>query len=263
MKKLIEFTINKIVREKKEEIVKNESGEEVKREIETSKRVPYVFTLKKPTRGMFDEAELYYGVKLGEGIKAGMITRSMLAKRFNNDGGVFSDPEIKDINDIYKNLFDAENDFQRLSAKQDKTEEEKKELEECKNKYIGLRREIQRSEMGRESLYDKTADTRAKNKLLIWWLIALSYQKENGKDVPFFKGENLDEQLDDYEEISEGSDEVKKLALKKFLYFVSFWNSTGASIKEEFDKAVQGLEDTNKVSGEFDDIIETIKQEEV
>ena len=73
MKKIIEFKINKTIREKREEIVKNEAGEDVKKEIELSKKVTSTFSLRKPTRSLHDEAELYYGVKLGEGIKAGIV----------------------------------------------------------------------------------------------------------------------------------------------------------------------------------------------
>ena len=57
------------------------------------KEVPYKFFLRRPTRTMTDEAELYYGVKLAEGIKAGLLTKALLEKRFENDGGTRSDDE--------------------------------------------------------------------------------------------------------------------------------------------------------------------------
>ena len=175
MKKIIEFKINKTIREKREEIVKNEAGEDVKKEIELSKKVTSTFSLRKPTRSLHDEAELYYGVKLGEGIKAGMVTRAMLAKRFNNDGGVFSEPEIKEIEVHYKDLLDASNDYQRLLIKENKTEEEKAEFEKAKKLTVSIQRTLQRAEMNRESLYDRTAETRAKNKLLICSLRSSSF----------------------------------------------------------------------------------------
>ena len=263
MKKILEFKINKTTREKREEIVKNEAGEDVKKEIELSKKVTSTFCLRKPTRSLHDEAELYYGVKLGEGIKAGMVTRAMLAKRFNNDGGVFSEPEIKEIEVHYKDLLDASNDYQRLLIKENKTEEEKAEFEKAKKLTVSIQRTLQRAEMNRESLYDRTAETRAKNKLLVWWTINLCYETVDGKDVLFFKGQDLESRLDDYETISESNDEVRKLALRKFLYYVSFWNSTGASVKEEFDKAIENVEKNSSEEGEFDEVLETLKQENV
>jgi len=264
MKKILEFKINKNLREKREEIVKNEAGEDVKREIELSKKVPYTFFLRKPTRSLHDDAELYYGVKLGEGIKAGMVTRAMLAKRFNNDGGVFSEPEIKQIEIQYKELLDASNDYQRLLAKENKTEEENNKLQEAKKLTVSIQRNLQKSEMDRESLYDRTAETRAKNKLLVWWTINLCYELVDGKEVPFFKGKDFEAQLDDYENISESGDEVRKLALRKFLYYISFWNSTGASASEEFEKAIQTFEkNSTDNDGEFDEILDVLKKETV
>lgn len=264
MKKILEFKINKVTKEKKEELVKNDLGEEIKREIEVIKKTPSLFYIKKPTRSMFDDAELYYGVKLGEGIRAGMITRAMLAKRFNNDGGVFSDPEMAEIKTKYKELFDATNDYQALTVKAEKTPEDEKKLEEAKINVVSLRREIQRVELERESLYERTADVRAKNKLLSWWTVNLCFEEVDGKDRPFFKGESIEDKLDDYEKITESTDEIKRLALRKFLYYISFWNSTGTVLKEDFEKALKNLEQaSNEADGEYEDLIEDLKKEDV
>lgn len=265
MKKILEFKINKIVKEKREEIVKDEAGVEIKKEIEIIKKVPSTFFVKKPTRSMFDDAELYYGVKLGDAVKAGMLTRSMLAKRFNNDGGVFSDPEMGDLKDKYKRLLELTTDYQFLSNKADKTEDETKKFESIKIEFTSLQREIQKMELDRESLYDRTADSRAKNKLLSWWTVNLCYEvDDSGKEKPFFKGDNIEAKLDHYEEIAESGDDIKKLALKKFLYYISFWNSTGATEKDEFDKAVTNLKKTSEENdGEYEDLIEALTKDEV
>ena len=53
---------------------------------------------------MTDDAELYYGVKLAEGIKAGLLTRALLEKRFENDGGTRSDEENKEYNKVVGQL---------------------------------------------------------------------------------------------------------------------------------------------------------------
>ena len=53
---------------------------------------------------MTDEAELYYGVRLAEGIRAGLLTRALLEKRFENDGGTRSDDENKEYKEIIEKL---------------------------------------------------------------------------------------------------------------------------------------------------------------
>ena len=46
--------------------------------------------LKRPSRKMFDECNLFYSVKVSEGVKAGLLTRTMIAKRYSNDAGALS-----------------------------------------------------------------------------------------------------------------------------------------------------------------------------
>ena len=84
--------------------------------------------LRKPTRSLFDEAELYYGVVLSQGIKAGLLTRALLSKRFSNDGGVMSDRDKEDYADLYVKLFENQNELERISLIESgtRTEEEKK-----------------------------------------------------------------------------------------------------------------------------------------
>ena len=99
MKIIYDFTIPR--EEEVEETVtsKNDKGEEVKTTKKTKKSVDKTFVLKKPGRKLYDEAELFYGVKLSEGIKAGLLTRALLAKRFNN--GIVSNRNIWSYNCIF------------------------------------------------------------------------------------------------------------------------------------------------------------------
>ena len=93
MRILNEFILPKEEEVQETESSTNEKGEEVKTTKTVKKSVNKTFVVKKPNRSLYDEAELFYGVKLSEGIKAGLLTRALLAKRFNNDGGGLSDNE--------------------------------------------------------------------------------------------------------------------------------------------------------------------------
>ena len=109
------------------EVSKNENGEEVKTTKKTIKPVSVKFKIKKPTRSLFEEAELFYGVKLAEGIKAGMLTRPLLAKRYSNDGGPLSDPDKQRYAGLYLQLFQKESEFQRLSINLDNLSKEERD----------------------------------------------------------------------------------------------------------------------------------------
>ena len=116
MKIMFEFTIDKEEEEVEEiETSQNEKGEEVKITKKVKKNVPVNLAIRKPTRGLFDEAELFYGVKLSEGIKAGLLTRALLAKRFSNDGGIFSETDKEEYTKLYVSLFDLQHRFQKVS----------------------------------------------------------------------------------------------------------------------------------------------------
>ena len=97
MKKLYEFSLYKTdtVKEKSEST--NDKGEKVITEKDVEKKVEHKFFLRKPTRSMYDDAELFYGVKLAEGVKAGLLNHALLAKRYNNDGGIFTDDQQEDF----------------------------------------------------------------------------------------------------------------------------------------------------------------------
>ena len=85
---LHEFIINKEDKTMESHTETNDKGEKITTEKEVVKEIPTYFAIRKPTRKLFDEADLFYSVKLSEGIKAGLLTRTLLEKRFENDGGI-------------------------------------------------------------------------------------------------------------------------------------------------------------------------------
>ena len=64
MKTIYEFAINKegLVKETEESV--NEEGQKVTITKDVVSQVPHKYFIKKPTRALFDEAELFYGVRL-------------------------------------------------------------------------------------------------------------------------------------------------------------------------------------------------------
>ena len=105
MKKLFAFKLDREIKETVSESSKNDKGETVTTEKEVTKEARQTVLLKKPTRSLFDDAELFYGVKLSEGIKAGLLTRALLAKRFSNDGGVLSEDDKDKYAELYLKLY--------------------------------------------------------------------------------------------------------------------------------------------------------------
>jgi len=244
MKTMFEFDIFQEKEIEKVDVSTNEKGEEVKVTSKVKTTVPVKLAIKKPTRSLFDEAELFYGVRLSEGIKAGLLTRALLAKRFNNDGGVLSDEEQKEYNDLYLEFFNLQTEFQRLSIKEEalRTDEEKKQIQNVIEKMNLARERLQRYEMAQANLFEQTAENRARNKTIMWWVLQLSLiQGDDKKFKELFQDGSYEDKLKRYDEIEESESGIEKIAIQKLLYLISFWYIGRAASQEEFEKLLDGL----------------------
>lgn len=249
MKTMFEFDIYHEKEVEKVDISTNEKGEEVKVTSKIKTTVPIKLAIKKPTRSLFDEAELFYGVRLSEGIKAGLLTRALLAKRFNNDGGVLSEEEQKEYNDLYNKFFNLQTDFQKLSLKQEslRTDEEKSELSKVIEEMTEAREMIQKYEMAQANLFEQTAENRARNKTIMWWVLQLSLiEGEDKKLKELFGDGSYEDKLKKYDEIEESELGLEKIALQKLLYLISFWYIGRAATQEEFSKLLDAINKDGK-----------------
>lgn len=230
------------------EKVTEKNGEE-----ETSKLVPHIFAIKKPTRSLREEAELYYGAKVSEGVKANLLTHQMINKRYLNDGGSQSEPEQEYERFLYTELLEKQTDFQRLSINKEKTEEEEKEFAQLKKDLSFIQVQIQRYEMSRSALYNNTAEQRAYEKTIVWWALQIAYKKELVKDaedekdkeyryVPLFGDGSENQKLDRFDLIEEGDQNlVEAKALKRFLYLIGVWYNNRISKSEDFKTLEKNL----------------------
>jgi hypothetical protein len=261
MKKLYEFVVSKEEIVKESETSKNDKGEEVTTTKEVKKQVEKELYLRKPTRKLFDEAELYYGVKLAEGIKEGLLTRALLQKRFSNDGGTLGDKEKEEWGKLYSEVFDKQVEMQQIliKDKKDRSEEEVTILEDGKEFIRESRNRIQEFEMQQSSLYDQTAENRARNKTILWWVLHLAHNK-NG-DSPFFGEGGFDEKIRAYDKMEEAESEFEAECINKFFYYVSFWYVSKTSDPEHFKQLIDFAEKEDLM--EENDKEEPTKEENV
>lgn len=246
MKTMYEFQINEEKEIEKIEETKNETGEDIKITRKVKTNVPIKLAIKKPNRGLFDEAELFFGVRLSEGIKAGLLTRALLAKRFSNDGGVFSDLDKEEYTKLYIKLFELQNEFQRISLKEekDRNDNEKIEYKKIIKDIAEAREKLQDYEFAQASLFEQTAENRARNKTIMWWVLQLSQVlDENGKFRDLFAGSSYEDKLEAYDLVEEKEESSwERRALSKFVYLISFWYTGRASSQEEFEKLMNVIQ---------------------
>ncbi|MAH47461.1 hypothetical protein CMI37_16675 [Candidatus Pacearchaeota archaeon] len=241
---LFDFTINREVEKERTTSSKNKEGKEVQTTEKYDETVPVKFFLKKPNRKLYDEAELFYGVKMSEGIKAGLLTRNLLAKRYEDDGGAFSETEKERYGQLYMDLYNKENEYQKLQLNLDnKSQDLKAGIEQDLLLEISdIRRELTDIENSQSNIFDQTAENRAKNQTIMWWVLSLAHwqEYEHNEANPFFGAGTYDEKLDQYDLFEDSDEEFHVEAIRKLAYFVSFWYMGRATSEEEF-KSIEEL----------------------
>jgi len=245
---LHEFSLNKEIEAEETEVTKNEQGEEIKVTKKVKKTVPIKLKILKPNRKLHEQAELVYAIKLSECVKAGLLTKPLLSKRYQNDGGAMSDPEKTEYTKLYLELFKVESDYERLLLKDKKTEEEHKLMETALFDLANARRQIQQIEYNQSSLFDQTAENKARNHVIMWWILNVSYtEDQEGKIDSLFGIGSFEEKLAKYDEIEESGDEFNLKAIRKLTYLLSFWYMGRASTPEEFKKVEEFYDKDNSL----------------
>jgi hypothetical protein len=240
MKRIYEFTVSREETLEEESVENKKDGTTVTTAKDVKKDVPYKFFLRRPTRAMTDEAELYYGVRLAEGIKAGLLTRALLEKRFENDGGTRSDDE----NEEYKKVIEKLQGFHKEQSKileigeKKRTPAQKKKLKELDKEIKPARRALRDLQMEEDSLYEETAESRARSKVILWWMLNLAYEEKDGEGNEFFGEGDLETKFERYDEIDEGDEIFDVIVARKFAYYVSFWFVGRPNSQEEFQNMI-------------------------
>ena len=266
---LYKFDVNKTSVEKVTHTSTDEEGNEVSVTKEEEVTKPLECYILRPKRRVVDEAELFYGVELAKGVKAGLLTKSLINKRYTEDGGIFSKTEHEEYAALQLKLLRNEKELQKLEIKEIKEDAEKKERDQKAAELLfemtEIRNRMQDFESIRESVFDQTADSRARNKVVLWWILNLSYIKdelEGNEIVPLFKGDSYEEKLNCYDNYEELDLEHINIAMKNFAYFISFWHNGQATTKEEFDRVKVFMDIDINANNDSGDVEKQAKERE-
>ena len=71
-------------------------------------------------------------------------------------------------------------------AEKKRTAVQKKRLKEIEEKMKPLRRSLRDLQLMEDGLYEETAESRARNKVILWWMLNLSYEDKDGAESAFF-----------------------------------------------------------------------------
>lgn len=242
---LYQFSIEKEVEKVVESTKKNKkTGEETITKKTVKEKEPVEIQILRPSRRQLEEAELEFSVEMSRCVKLGIFTKAMLAKKYSDTGGLFSEEDTTEYADLYKEALDLQNEYMRLDTVKTKTKEQKKKLEDIKSKMALNRKKIVDFESNFQSLFDHTADVKAQNKVLLWYCLHLTYiyDQDSDKFVEYFKGDDFQEKTSYYYELEETQDDFYFQLIKKVSTVIAFWFFNQASSQEEFEEIIEKSE---------------------
>jgi hypothetical protein len=264
IKKLYSFTANQETMVEETEVSKNDQGEEIKTIKKVKKQIPLEFAIKKPNRVMFEDAELFYGIRLSESIKAGLLPKALVVKRFENDGGALSFGEEKRVKLLMEELVQIQKEIFKYQSKGESfvTEVDNSSFRLNVEKVQNIRQELIEIEKAKSEIFEQTAENRARNKTIMWWVLNLAHKKEGNDFTPFFKGETFEEKIKNYDEIEESENEFLKKILVRFAYLITFWYVGKITDEKDFKEVdLVDIEEVEELNKKLADIDKGVKEE--
>jgi hypothetical protein len=254
LKEIYSFTFEKEEKIKKTEtnVIKNqETGEE--EEISVTKevvdKVPYRVIMKQPTRRQIEEAELEFSVEMSKCIKKGILTKAMLAKKYSDTGGLLAEDDAKALTKMYIKYGELSQENEKLNVKTDgKTQEDLDRMQEISGEIANLKKDIVNVETSYSHLFNHTADIKAENRVIQWYILNLTYLQKDSeqKSVPMFDGNDFESKLERYYEMEEENDPLYSIVGGKIAALYSFWYySSGIVSKEDFESLDKDIEAGN------------------
>lgn len=263
-RELYSFNVD-IEREKEKEITK----EKKRKNKETGKmetveetvirtvveKIPVRIILRKPSRTQIEDGDMFYSIWLNKFIKMGLLTRAMLAKKQVDIGGTLNEDDKMNYARLYLQLFEKQQNIIRYSAKdQDEmSPDEKERLQSAVADLAVIRKQLADFEAAQASIFDHTADVKARNKTITWFLLHLAYRQEGEGEtdavdqVPIFSGTDYEEKYRSYQELDEAQDEIFLKCIDKLSTVATIWYMSGVQDQTDFDAVLNQISEDNNL----------------
>ena len=229
---LYNFDVEKTQKVKETIPEKDDAGNDIEVTREVEKKIPNKFHILNPTRKIQDDASIFYSVKVSEGIKLGLVTKSYLMRKFQQEG-VLPNAEDKKVHaENYSKAIKLEVDMETVKQNVSLSDAEKElQISPLKSEYQELRTKIFDYENLNSSLFDNTAEKRASDLLNLWFVLHLLYAEKDGSQSCLFGDGSFDQKLDRLNAIEDSGDEFLTSVLEKGAFLIGRLNS--GSSKED------------------------------
>jgi hypothetical protein len=235
-KYIYETTVKKEVFEKVTE-EREENGQKIQVTKEVKKEKPAKIAILKPDRKKYKEAEIFYAKTLSNYLKEGLLPHSLVSKRYINDGGPLTESEKKTLNAMRDRYNELQEEYFKMENPL--TDEQNKRRGEIILEMSEINRLVKEIKNSYSDIFENTAEAKAKNDTIEWWVLNLSLINEDNSEYKLFYGDgDLDSKINSLENIESKDDPFYNEVIKKLSYFISFWYASGANASlEDFKSA--------------------------
>ncbi len=260
MKELYTFTVDREV-EKEVPCVRKKGGKDIESTKKVKENINHRIVVEKPSVSEIENAEFFYGQKFNEYINAGFLTRAMLSKKMGDLGGMASKASNERLQSLLLENIEASRAIEFYGGSKKLTEEQEEKLKESKGKFVSSKKEIHEYEMSIRDQFSQTADAKAEQKLIEWFVFNFSYFEDVVDDkkelFSLFEGENFNEKRKYFLSLSDVDSEIKDTnflkhknifedAYENLIRTVSIWYNKMGDDQESIEKTMKELFDNEK-----------------
>jgi hypothetical protein len=176
------------------------------------------------------------------------MTKAMLSKQYSDLGGTFTKEQQEYYGEIYAKYYQKLTQVQRFSVKteDDLSEEQKSRLESTMGELAILRKQITEYESSQSMLFEHTADVKARNKAIMWYIVNLCHFVEGDEDdfevEPLFDGANYDQKYDSYRVMEEDEEPLYIKVIDKISSIITIWYMSGVQNAKDIDEYLSEID---------------------
>ena len=220
---------------------------EIKEMAEKTIKTPFHVIMKRPTRSIIQEADLFYSVQFNKYVKMGLLTAQQMAKQCLDTGGVLSESQEKHYAALQTDFMAKQEVLVRLISKGDSLSEDEIERKaRLEAEVANLQVKIGDYEYAKNTIMDHTADSKARNDVIRWWVLYLTQYSEGDENdsavyLDMFGGETYSARREKEEELEDNGDPLFDKCIQRLVQAATLWYWIGMDNEKDIDSALKSL----------------------
>lgn len=204
--------------------------------IKVKRAVSVPFCLKAPSRAEREDADIERSIWETRYVTKGILPAALLLKVYANHDGILSDVDAKKYRQMQADFLLVEKELRTLQVT---TPDAKPAIEAAALRFVTLRQDLIDFQAEQAVFFANTAEAKARNKLVEWLVLHLSYYKplnpagEPTEWTPFFAGKDTEDKLAALDNLAETQNELWSKAQPMLNFFATAWANSGDAVDKE------------------------------